>query len=297
MYEEFYKLNQRPFLTVPDPGFLYWSNAHLMAFTMLRFGIMSRAPLTVITGEIGAGKTTLLRQLLNEVSDDVAIGLISNMQAGRGELIDWVLSSLGEKLIDGEPYVSKFKRFQDLVIEAYASGKRVILIFDEAQNLDVASLEEMRMLTNINADSDELLQLILVGQPQLRDLLSRPELVQFSQRISSDFHLSCLTKSEVSHYISRRLQIAGSQWEIFSPKSCDVIFEATGGVPRLINILCDLCLVYGYSGEHRTVEPEMVFDFLSSAERQGIYTQFKRIKRAPKLVREANSEDDKASRG
>lgn len=287
MYEDFYKLDRRPFLTVPDPEFLYWSNSHLMAFTMLRFGIMSRAPLTVITGEIGAGKTTLLRQLLNEVPGDISVGLVSNMQAGRGELLHWVMTALGEKLHDNEPYVSLFKRFQDFVIEAYATGKRVVLIFDEAQNLDVSSLEELRMLTNINADSDELLQLILVGQPQLRDLLARPELVQFSQRISSDFHLNCLSKSEVSYYIARRLQLAGSQWEIFSPGASDVIYEATGGVPRLINILCDLCLVYGFSGEHRTVEPDMVFDFLSSAERQGIYTQFKRVKRAPKLVREA----------
>lgn len=283
MYEEFYRLTSRPFLTVPDPGFLYWSDSHSLAFTMLRYGLQSRAPITVITGEIGVGKTTLLRHLMNEIPEDLTVGLVSNMQAGRGELLHWVMMGLDQKF-DDEPYVKLFRRFQDYVIECYAAGRRVVLIFDEAQNLDVASLEELRMLSNINSDKDELLQLILVGQPQLRDLLSRPELVQFAQRISSDFHLGPLNEEEVEAYIDRRLMLAGSSAKIFPTRTCELIYEATGGTPRLINILCDLLLMYGFSDERPTIEEELLREFLTGTKRRGIYTQFNALSGSPKLV-------------
>ena len=243
MYEEFYGLTERPFLTVPDPDFLYWSDNHLMAFTMLRYGIMTRAPLTVITGEIGAGKTTLLRHLLQELTEDLTVGLISNMQEGRGEVLHWAMMALDQPF-DDEPYVKLFRRFQDFLIESYAAGRRVLLIVDEAQELSPKSLEELRMFSNINADKDELLQIVLVGQPQLRDTLARPELVQFAQRISSDFHLGPLTAEEVSQYIHHRLAVAGATWKVFADRTCELVHESTGGVPRLVNILCQLCLVW-----------------------------------------------------
>jgi type II secretory pathway predicted ATPase ExeA len=286
MYEEFYKLNERPFLTVPDPTFLYWAEAHTLAFTMLRYGLMSRAPITVITGEIGAGKTTLLRQLLREVPQGLTVGLVSNMQEARGNLLDWVMMSLGEELGE-ENYVVKFRRFQDHVVKCYAAGKRVVLIFDEAQNLRVDALEELRMLSNINADKDELLQLVLVGQPQLRELLARPELTQFTQRISSDFHLVAMETAEVEHYIQHRLQVAGASWRIFPPRTCMLIHLATRGVPRMVNILCDLCLVYGFSAGSKVIEESLLREFLSSAQRRGIYQQFAPLPETPTLVQNA----------
>ena len=288
MYEEFYGLRERPFLTVPDPDYLYWSDGHLMAFTMLRYGIMTRAPITVVTGNIGAGKTTLLRQLLTEMPEELTVGLVSNMQEGRGELLHWVMMALEQPFDATEPYVALFRRFQEFVVQAYAEGRRVLLIFDEAQNLSVASLEELRMLSNINADKDELLQIILVGQPQLRDLLMRPELMQFSQRISSDFNLEPLTVLETVQYIQRRLSIAGASEEIFPARTCELINEATGGVPRLINILCDLCLVYGFSDGCRVIDEKLLSEFLLSAKRRGIYTQFAPVTSMPTLVRGQN---------
>lgn len=286
MYEAHFGLTERPFLTVPDPGFLFWAESHTLAFTMLRYGLMSQAPITVITGEIGAGKTTLLRQLLQEIPQDLHVGLVSNMQHSRGQLLHWAMMALGEKCHD-EPYVALFERFQNFVIERYAEGRRVVLIFDEAQNLDVESLEELRMLTNINADKNELLQIVLVGQPQLRELLARPELVQFSQRISSDFHLTAMSETEVAKYIQHRLEVAGASWRIFTPQTCRLIHLATRGVPRLVNILCDLCLVYGYSSDRKVIEEPLLREFLSSAQRRGIYQQFTPLPDTPTLVQSA----------
>lgn len=273
MYEEFYSLKSRPFLIVPDPDFLVWGETHSLAFTMLRYGMMTRAPITVVTGEIGSGKTTLLRQLLRETPGDITLGLISNMQTGRGELLHWVMMALDQPF-QGASYVEIFRLFQDFLIQRYAEGRRVVLIFDEAQNLGVDALEELRMLSNINADKDELLQLILVGQPQLRAMLASPNLVQFTQRISADFHLTALGREETEHYVGRRLEIAGAKWRIFPSETCGLIHEAAHGVPRLINTLCDLCLVYGYAAEAKVISMGLVREFLSGARRRGIYTQF-----------------------
>ncbi len=286
MYNQFFGLKDRPFLTVPDPDFLFWAESHSLAFTMLRYGLMSRAPITVVTGEIGAGKTTLLRQLIREIPADIKVGLVSNMQAERGQLLQWVMMALGEEF--GEmSYVQLFKRFQDTLINAYADGKRVILIFDEAQNLSIEALEELRMLSNINADKDELLQIVLVGQPQLRALLASPQLVQFSQRISSDFHLGALNAQEVEGYIQHRLAVAGAAWRIFPNRTCDLIHEATRGIPRLVNILCDLCLVYGFAANEKVISEALLREFLAGARRRGIYEQFSTLDDAPKLVRQA----------
>ena len=283
MYEQFYGLTGRPFLTVPDPDFLYWAESHTLAFTMLRYGLISRAPITTITGEIGSGKTTLLRQLLREVPTELEIGLISNMQIGRGELLHWVMMALGQPT-DAVGYVELFRRFQEYVIDRYAVGKRLVLVFDEAQNLGVEALEELRMLSNINADKDELLQLVLVGQPELRQLLARPELVQFSQRISADFHLEAMQAEDVRAYIQHRLAMAGAGWRIFPERTCDLVHFATRGIPRLVNILCDLCLVYGFSAERKVIEEQLLREFLSSTHRRSIYQQFTPLPDTPTLV-------------
>ncbi len=253
IYTAFFGLSERPFSLVPDPDFLFWSEAHSWAFTMLEYGILTRAPITLITGEVGAGKTTLVHYLMRSMDEDVRVGLIANANGGRGELLRWVLQALGQPALAGETYVDLFARFQQFLIDEYAAGGRVILIFDEAQNLSRESLEELRMFTNINANKDELLQLVLVGQPELRDTINRPDLQQFAQRVSSAFHLSAMDRQTVADYIAHRMGVAGAQQEVFNKDACDAIFETTGGVPRLVNQLCDLCLVYAFTAEIPTV--------------------------------------------
>jgi len=163
-YLDSFGFSERPFTLVPDPAFLYWSEQHRRGFSVLEFGILSRAPITLVTGSVGCGKTTLLRQLLKHIQDDSIVGLISNAQGGRGELIQWVLHALGVQFDANAGYVSQFQILQDFLIKTYAEGQRVVLIFDEAQNLSQDSLEELRMLTNINSNKDELIQLVSVGE-------------------------------------------------------------------------------------------------------------------------------------
>ena len=210
-YLERFGFTERPFTLVPDPSFLYWSDQHKRAFSVLEFGILSRAPITLVTGAVGCGKTTLLRQLLKNIESDSVVGLISNAQGGRGELIQWVLHALGVKFDPDEGYVSQFQVLQDFLIKTYAEGRRVILIFDEAQNLSQDSLEELRMLTNINSNKDELIQLVLVGQNELREMIKRPELRQLAQRIAASFHLRPLTEEATSEFIVHRLRVAGAE--------------------------------------------------------------------------------------
>jgi type II secretory pathway predicted ATPase ExeA len=253
IYNAHFGLVERPFSLLPDPDFLYWSVQHQSAFAMLEYGILTRAPITLITGEVGAGKTTVLQQLLRSVGPDVRIGLISNAHGDRGELLRWVLMALGESAPSDSGYVDLFARFQAFLIAEYAAGRRVVLIFDEAQNLSRESLEELRMFTNINSGKDELLQLVLVGQPELRTMILRPDLTQFAQRVASSFHLHAMNASTVRDYIRHRLSVAGGTHDIFSPLAVKEIHRATGGVPRLVNQLCDLAMVYAYSKGQKRV--------------------------------------------
>lgn len=253
LYTSHFGLKERPFSLVPDPDFLFWSPQHQRAYTMLEYGIMTRAPITLITGEVGAGKTTLLHHLLRSVGDDVCIGLIANAHGDRGELLRWVLLALAQTPAPDATYVDLFGQFQSYLISEYALGRRVILIFDEAQNLTRESLEELRMFTNINANKDELLQLILVGQPELRDIVRRVDLTQFAQRVSASFHLSAMDPGTVRAYVSHRLKVAGADHEVFSRAACERVHEATGGVPRLVNQLCDLSMVYAYTKDQLRV--------------------------------------------
>jgi type II secretory pathway predicted ATPase ExeA len=253
IYNAHFGLNERPFSLLPDPDFLFWSVQHQSAFAMLEYGILTRAPITLITGEVGAGKTTVLQQLLRSVGPEVRIALISNAHGDRGELLRWVLMALGEAAPRDASYVDLFASFQSFLIAEYAAGRRVVLIFDEAQNLSRESLEELRMFTNINSGKDELLQLVLVGQPELRSMVLRPDLTQFAQRVASSFHLHAMDAATVCDYVQHRLAVAGAEWDIFSPMAIREVHRATGGVPRLVNQLCDLSMVYAFTNGHRRV--------------------------------------------
>jgi general secretion pathway protein A len=269
MYEAYYQLREKPFSILPDPDLIYWGRMHTMAFTMLEFGVMNNAGFTVITGEIGSGKTTLLRYLLRRISPSVTVGLISSSPQGRHELLQMILMSL-EQSFEGD-YPILFKRLQDFLYGQFANGRRTILIIDEAQNLEPEALEHLRMLSNINADKFQILQLILVGQPQLREVLMAPKLHQFAQRISSDFHLSPLDSKEVAKYIDFRLEAVGARRLLFSEEACALIAIASGGIPRMINVLCDTALVYGFAGERKIVGQDTVREVIADKQQHSMF--------------------------
>jgi type II secretory pathway predicted ATPase ExeA len=257
-YMDFFGFTERPFTLVPDPDFLFWSAQHRRAYSVLEFGILSRAPITLVTGGVGCGKTTLLRELLRQFENKVTVGLISNAQGGRGELIQWVLNSLGVPFDPVQGYVQLFQKLQDFLIEEYASGNRVVLIFDEAQNLSPESLEELRMLTNINSGKDEVIQLVLVGQPELREMILNPSLRQLAQRIAASFHLLPLDAKAVAELINYRLRAAGGTGDEITPNAAVKIHKVTHGVPRLVNQLCDMALLYAWSMDHHRVDEQVI---------------------------------------
>lgn len=262
LYVEYFGFSERPFTLLPDPDFLFWSRAHRRAFSVLEYGVITKAPITVVTGEVGVGKTTLIQKLLQSLDDDITLGLISNAQGGRGELLQWVLNALSIEADLTGAYVSMFQQLQDFVIEEYSAGRRVILLIDEAQNLSSEGLEELRMLTNINSNKDELLQLILVGQPELRQMILRPELRQFAQRVTATYHIGALDRPGVGGYIQHRLTHVGGSGNEFTSEALDLILDHTRGIPRLVNKLCDFAMVYAATEERHVVDAAIIEEVL-----------------------------------
>jgi len=256
MYEAFYGLQEKPFSILPDPDLIYWGENHRLAIAMLEFGVLNNAGFTVITGEIGSGKTTLIRFLLRKIDPKIIVGLISNTPPEAEGLLNWVMMALNQPFEDTYPRL--FKKFQQFLFDEFRKGRRVILIIDEAQNLGSTALEEIRMMSNVNADKNQFLQIILVGQPQLKDKLRAPQLAQFAQRVSSDFHLKPLSPSDVEQYINYRLSAVGSKTKLFTPKACDLVAQASRGIPRTINIVCDTALVYGFAAQSGLITPDIV---------------------------------------
>lgn len=261
MYTEHFGLNFKPFNLVPDPKFLYLSPAHKKALTMLEYGLMSQAGFTVVTGEIGAGKTTLVRSLLNKLDDEYLIGLINNTSESFGQLMEWVLDAL-EIPSSATDNAGRYRDYVDFVIDQHAKGKKIVLIVDEAQNLSVKALEELRLLSNVNIDADIFMQLVLTGQPELSDKLNLPELEQFAQRIGVEYHLRALSYPETQKYIEHRMEVAGADHKIFTNEACAAIFCYSEGVPRRINNLCDFALVYAFADDSKEVNVNTVIDMI-----------------------------------
>jgi type II secretory pathway predicted ATPase ExeA len=253
---------------LPDPDLIYWGHNHLLAFAMLEFGVTNSAGFTVITGEVGSGKTTLLRFLLRRLDPKIAVGLISNTPRGTDGLLQWVMMSLNQPYEDSYPVL--FQKFHQFLRNEYSKGRRTILIVDEAHNLGLDALEELRMLLNINADKHQFLQIMLVGQPQLKDMLRAPQLLQFAQRVSSDYHLRPLKAEDVKKYINYRLSAVGSRFELFSDEACKVIAEASLGIPRTINILCDTALVYGFATSARQIGSDLITQVIADKKEFGV---------------------------
>ncbi len=270
MYESFYHLKEKPFSLLPDPGFLYLSKQHRMALVLLQYGLTNQAGFSVVTGDIGTGKTTLIRHLLNQVSRDVTVGLITNTHRSFGVLLQWVLMSLN---LDHhhKDTVEMYETLADFLIKEFAQRRRTMLIVDEAQNMSPEALEELRMLSNINADKNQVLQIILVGQPELRATLRRPDLEQFAQRIAVDYDLKPLSADETREYIRHRISVAGGDPDLFEDGACAVIHEHSGGTPRLINLLADTALVYGYAEQVARISRELAEDVAHDKVQGGIF--------------------------
>jgi general secretion pathway protein A len=271
MYEDFYGLTEKPFSIQPDPDFLFFSVRHSMAYAMLEYGVQNRAAFSVICGEIGCGKTTIVRHLLNNLDEQLTVGIVYNTHQNIDDLLGWIMLAFNQPY-EGKSNLALFDEFQQFLINCYADNKRVVLIIDEAQNLTPGALESLRMLSNINADKDQLLQIILVGQPQLRDLLRKPELEQFYQRVSVDFFIPPLQVFEVDKYIQHRLHVAGRDEPLFTPGATRLIAETSKGIPRSINILCDTCLVYGFSTGSNKLDINIVREVVKDRADYGVFS-------------------------
>jgi len=259
MYQSFYGLKQNPFNVTPDPEFLYLGQKHREALAHLVYGVREKKGFIVITGEVGTGKTTLIRCLLERLhnGNGTKAAFLFNPKLGATEFIQYILKDLG-LTIQGATKGDSLHALNEYLLAAYEKGERVILIVDEAQALDPNVLEEIRLLSNLETSKAKLLQIILAGQPELDQTLSRSEFRQIRQRINMRYHLKALSEEETKEYIQKRLQIAGVKGRLFTQKAIKQVYRSSGGIPRLINILCDNSLLNGYSSDQRVIDTKLV---------------------------------------
>lgn len=251
-YLKHFKLNEQPFRLTPDPEFVYWSKQHARAKAYMESTIWLADGFVVITGEIGSGKTTLLQSFLAELGDDVVYAMVSQTQLSPSQFLQAVLTEFGFKPFNHRK-VELLDMLNMFLIEQYANGKKVVLIVDEAQNLSKKVLEEIRLMSGIETHKEKVLRIILAGQPELKDTLDSPELKQLVQRVRLRFHVGPLDRREMREYIEHRLGVAGRTLkDLMKDDAFDVIYRYTGGVPRLINTLCDTALLCAFS-EQKTI--------------------------------------------
>ena len=282
-YLEHFSLSEQPFRLTPDPEFLYWSKQHARAKAYMESTIWLADGFVIITGEIGSGKTTLLQSFLSELDDDVLYAVVSQTQLTPTQFLQAVLTEFGFKPFNKRK-VELLDMLNMFLIEQYSSGKKVVLIVDEAQNLTKKVLEEIRMISGIETHKEKVLRIILAGQPELRDTLDSEGMKQLVQRVRLRFHIGPLDRREMREYIERRLSIAGRKTAgLFADDSFDVVYRFTGGVPRLINTLCDTALLCAFADEKKAVE---ALDVISAVEElnwqehesnTGIYDQLRQL--------------------
>jgi general secretion pathway protein A len=260
MYLSFFGLNEKPFAITPDPRYLYLSERHAEALAHLLYGINEAGGFVQLTGEVGTGKTTIVRSLLAQTPKNAEIALILNPKMTAPEFLLTICEELGIGVPDSA--LGSLKDLVDILSEyllrAHAAGHRVVLVVDEAQNLSPQVLEQVRLLTNLETNTQKLLQIILIGQPELRELLSRNELRQLAQRVTGRYHLNPLSHDETTAYVRHRLRVAGATSDIFAPPALNAVFSLSQGVPRVINVICDRALLGAYSLDRHRVTASLV---------------------------------------
>jgi len=261
VYEQFYGLNERPFSITPDPRFVFLSQRHQDALAHLLYGIGrgGSGGFVQLTGEVGTGKTTLCRLVLEQVPDKTRIALILNPLLEPRELLRAICRELEIEIEDAHAGLDELgERLNHFLLDMHAAGERVVLIIDEAQNMSRETLEQVRLLTNLETATDKLLQIILLGQPELRETLSRASLRQLAQRITARYHLAPLNQQETADYVRHRLAVAGQPRCPFSPAALRSLHHVSAGVPRLINIIADRAMMAGYSREADQIKPSLI---------------------------------------
>jgi putative secretion ATPase (PEP-CTERM system associated) len=269
MYERFYQLRERPFALSPDPDYLYPSRVHREALSYLRYGIEGQAGFVVITGEIGSGKTMLLQTLLRELDRETTVARLVNTMLDPTELLESILIDFGLEPEPRKP--GMLRQLADFLVTERSAGRLVLLVVDEAQNLSPAALEEVRMLSNLETEKSKLIHIVLVGQPDLRAKLGQPDLEQLRQRVTVSYHLGPLDADETAAYINHRLRraAAGAPLE-FPPAVSAVVHRRSGGVPRLINVICDAILLFGYGADRQTIDLALADEALAELETTGV---------------------------
>jgi general secretion pathway protein A len=258
VYAQYFQLREMPFTISPDPAYLYMSQRHQEALGHLLYGTGQYGGFVQLTGEVGTGKTTMIRTLLEQKLADVDVAMIHNPRQGEQEFVQTVCDELGVKYPKrGLTLKTLVDLLNEHLLATHAAGRRTVLIIDEAQNLQPEVLEQVRLLTNLETHKEKLLRIMLVGQPELSDLLARPDLRQLAQRITARYHLMPLAENETAEYVRHRLRVAGNDQEIFLPAAIREIHRHSNGVPRLINIICDRALLGAYGTGGRVVSAEM----------------------------------------
>jgi len=271
MYERFFNFRERPFSLSPDPDYLYPSRVHKEALGYLRYGLETHAGFVVITGDIGSGKTTLLQTVLRGLDRQTSVSRLVNTMLDARELVEAVMVDFG---LDPPPSRSKPMLLRDLarfLVEQRMGGRLALLVIDEAQNLSMAALEEVRMLSNLETEKSKLIQIALVGQPNLRELLARPELEQLRQRVTVRYHLTALDADETAAYLEHRLRLASLGVPLQFPRPvADLIHRHSRGVPRKINVIADAILFFAYGEDRRTIDVELTRQVVEELESTGV---------------------------
>ena len=258
MYCDLFQLKEPPFRLTPDPQFLFASKQHARAKAYMESTIWLADGFVVITGEIGSGKTTLIESFLAEVPPEIVVAHISQTQLSPVEFLQTLLVEFGFKPFRKRK-VELLAMLKDFLVEQYADGKKILLVIDEAQNLSRKVLEEVRLLSGLESQKEKLIRIIIAGQPELSRKLDSPRLQQLTQRVRLRFHLSALSKRETHEYITHRLNVAGANGRtIFTDAACDMVFRYAGGVPRLINVLCDTALLCAFAEEQTQLDEKIV---------------------------------------
>ena len=272
MYTSFFNLRCKPFLLTPDPEFLFMSTVHKRALTYLNYGVSdNNTGFVLITGEVGTGKTTIIRNLIRELRGDVKLARIDNTKVTSEQLISMINEDFGLD-VKGKDKTRMLSELSDFLITEYARGRRSMIIIDEAQNLTPDMLEEVRLLSNLETDKSKLLQIILVGQPELRNILAIPELRQLRQRINISCHIQPLTPDETEEYIFHRLEVAGNRQAIsFESGAVEAIHSFSRGTPRLINIICDFLMLSAFIEKKKEVSLALVKELIGQIETENKY--------------------------